>query len=260
MRQPNSAEELHEQLVALGIQLGAVLLVHTSFRKVRPVVGGPKGLIRALRAAIGPDGTLVMPTMTAGDAPFDPQSTPTLDMGITAESFWRTPGVLRSDHPGASFAAVGPQAEYICEPHPLSPPHGEDSPVGRVHELDGQVLLLGVDHSESTTLHLAETLAGVPYSIEHPCVVGTGDSSREEQIAEPDHCCEGFKLMNGWLDEAGLQREGEVGHATARLSRAADVVTTALAALTRDPLVFLCPDSAGCAECDAARGSIRSTA
>src|SRR2546427_7000583 len=109
--------------------------------------------------------------MTSGDAVFEPGSTPSYGMGITAELFWRQPGVLRSTHPGGSFAAQGPLAERICQPQPLSPPHGVDSPVGRVHDLDGQVLLLGVTHSENTTLHLAESIAGVPYSVAHPCVV-----------------------------------------------------------------------------------------
>ncbi|MCA9630094.1 MAG: AAC(3) family N-acetyltransferase [Myxococcales bacterium] len=256
MHPPMRSEELTKQLLALGVAPAGVLLVHTSFRRVRPVIAGPRGLLHALREALGPDGTLVMPTMTAGDGPFDPRTTPTLDMGITAETFWRTPGVLRSSHPGASFAASGPQAEHICRPQPLSPPHGPDSPVGRVHELDGQVLLLGVDHSESTTLHLAESLAAVPYSVQHPCIVGIGDDTREEWLAETDHCCEGFKRLNGWLDDSGLQREGRVGHATAKLSRARDLVRTALAELSRDPLVFLCAADAGCEECDLARASV----
>lgn len=256
MPQPKSTAELQAQLVALGVEPGSVLLVHTSFRKVKPLSGGPATLIDALSRAIEPGGTLVMPSMTAGDAPFDPRSTPTLDMGITAETFWRMPGVIRSTHPGASFAARGPHAEYICRPQPLSPPHGEDSPVGRVHELAGWVLLLGVDHSESTTLHLAESLAGVPYSVEHPCVVGFGDDAYEARLAETDHCCEGFKRLNGWLESAGLQRTGRVGYAVARLSRARDVVATALQHLRADPLTFLCPSVASCAECDAARASI----
>jgi aminoglycoside 3-N-acetyltransferase len=159
------------QLRELGVREGGVLLVHTSFRAVRPVAGGPLGLIGALREAVGPGGTLVMPTMTDGEAIFDPATTPTRDMGITAEVFWRQSGVLRSSHPGGSFAAEGPRAEELCAPQPLSPPHGPDSPVGRVHDLGGQVLLLGVTHSENTTLHLAETLARVPYSVSHPCVV-----------------------------------------------------------------------------------------
>ncbi|MCA9641509.1 MAG: AAC(3) family N-acetyltransferase [Polyangiaceae bacterium] len=256
MPEATSIQELKAQLSELGVEPGCVLLVHTSFRKVRPVSGGPAALIEALSETIGPRGTLVMPSMTAGDSPFDPASTPTLDMGVTAETFWRGPGVIRSTHPGASFAARGPQAESICRPQPLSPPHGEDSPVGRVHELDGWVLLLGVDHSESTTLHLAESLAQVPYSVEHPCIVGSGDDAHEAWIAETDHCCEGFKQLNSWLDAAGLQRMGQVGYASARLSRARDVVATALRHLAVDPLIFLCQHGAECSECDAARASV----
>ena len=61
-------ERLMAELGALGVRPGGVLLVHTSFRRVRPVEGGPLGLIRALRGALGPDGTLVMPTMTDGES------------------------------------------------------------------------------------------------------------------------------------------------------------------------------------------------
>src|SRR5688572_5663583 len=142
---------MQAQLAALGVRRGGVLLVHTSFRAVRPVEGGPAGLIEALGAALGPEGTLVMPTMTDGESVFDPASTPAVDMGVVAETFWRRPGVARSTHPGGSFAARGPHAARICAPQPLSPPHGPDSPPGRVHDLDGQVLLLGVGHDASTT-------------------------------------------------------------------------------------------------------------
>ena len=248
--------ELAAQLRALGVRHGGVLLVHTSFRAVRPVEGGPIALIEALHDALGPEGTLVMPTMTDGESPFDPAATPTWQMGITAELFWRRPGVRRSGHPGGSFAAAGPRAEEICAPQLLSPPHGPDSPVGRVHDLDGQVLLLGVAHSESTTLHLAEALARVPYSVAHPTVVVIDGQPQVVAIAETDHCCRGFARADGWLRQAGLQREGPVGQAHARLANARDVVRTAVARLASDPLVFLCPRAAGCDECDAARASI----
>ena len=104
-----------------------------------------------------------MPSMTEDDDhPFDPKTTPCIGMGIVPDIFWRLPGVLRSDNPSA-FAAVGKQATRITAPHPIDPPHGLDSPVGRVYELDGQVLLLGVGHDANTTIHLAESLAGVRY-------------------------------------------------------------------------------------------------
>lgn len=247
--------EVEEQLEALGVRPAGVLLVHTSFRAVRPVEGGPLGLVRALRAALGKDGTLVMPAMTDGATAFDPGSTPTADMGITAELFWRQPGVVRSTHPGGSFAAVGPHAEAVCAPQPLSPPHGPDSPPGRVHRLGGQVLLLGVEHSESTTLHVAESLADVPYSIEHPTVVVVDGVPSKVPIAETDHCCRGFRQMDAWLDARGLQRRGKVGNAEARLAESRDLVAIGTARLAADPLVFLCVGGS-CDECDVARASV----
>ncbi|MGN6109596.1 MAG: AAC(3) family N-acetyltransferase [Kofleriaceae bacterium] len=255
---PTSELELIAQLRALGVRAGGVLLVHTSFRAIRPVEGGPLGLIRALRGALGPAGTLVMPTMTDGETAFDPAATPTSDMGITAELFWRQPGVRRSTHPGGSFAAEGPLAESICQPQPLAPPHGPESPVGRVHDLDGDVLLLGTGHDANTTLHLAEAIAGVPYQVTHPCVVGVEPDGtlRTKQIPETDHCCAGFALADRWLRARDLQREGPVGHGLARLVSSRALVAIALEQLAADPRVFLCRRGAGCAECDRAHASI----
>src|SRR2546426_517227 len=193
-----TVRQLVDQLKALGMREGGVLLVPSSFRKVRRVEGGPLGLIGALRRALGRDGTLVRPTRTSGDTGCEPGSTPSYGMGITAELFWRQPGVLRSTHPGGSFAAEGPQAERICQPQPLSPPHGPDSPVGRVHRLGAQVLLLGVTHSENTMLHLAEAIARVPYAVSHPCVVEADGIPRTVMVPETDHCCAGFKLAGEW--------------------------------------------------------------
>ncbi len=135
--------EVADQLRALGVRPGGVLLVHTSFRAVRPIEGGPEGLIDALCAALGPAGTLVMPSWTGDDeAPFEPAATAAAeDLGVTADLFWRRPGVVRSDHLQA-FAALGPRAEAIVKTALPLPPHTPDSPVGRVHDLDGQVLLL----------------------------------------------------------------------------------------------------------------------
>ena len=135
-----------EQLLALGVKPGGVLVVHTSFSRVGLIEDGPHGLIAALRDTLGPAGTLVMPSMSDDDDyPFDPRRTPCAGMGVVAESFWKLPGVLRSDSPHA-FAAIGPRAAEITADHPVEVPHGPDSPVGRVHELDGQVLQIGRAH------------------------------------------------------------------------------------------------------------------
>jgi aminoglycoside N3'-acetyltransferase len=253
-RIPLSRDEVVAQLRALGVREGGVLLVHTSFRAVRPVEGGPRGLLEALRAALGRDGTLVIPSWTGDDAdPFDAASTPASeDLGVVADTFWRMPGVERSSHPFA-FAAAGPRAmEITSGPLPL-PPHIPDSPVGRVHDLDGQVLLLGVNHDADTTLHLAELTAGVPYR--QPKFITVMQDGRPVRIAygENDHCAQRFTLADTWLRERGLQSEGRVGHADARLIRARDVVAVALEHLADDPFIFLHPPGAGCEECDEAR-------
>jgi aminoglycoside 3-N-acetyltransferase len=251
-----TVDDVAAELTALGVRPGGVLLVHTSFRQVRPVEQGPLGLIRALRQSLGPDGTLVMPTMTDGESVFDPRSTPTHQMGITAELFWRQPHALRSTHPGGSFAATGPNAGRICAPQPLAPPHGVDSPPGRVLELGGQVLLLGVTYSECTMLHVAENIAGVPYSVAHPCIVEVDGVPRRVMIPETDHCCRGFRQMDAWLCDRKLQREAKIGSAHATLADARDIVAVAVERLRQDPLVFLCPPGLACAECDEARASV----
>lgn len=250
-----STETLVQQLVDLGVAAGSTLVVHTAFSKVGPVTGGPAGLIEALLTVLGDAGTLVMPSMTDDDDHvFVPGRTPCRGMGVVADTFWRLDGVRRSDSPHA-FAARGPLAEPILGPHPPDVPHGADSPVGRVHALGGSVLLLGVGHDANTTLHLAESLANVPYRVaRHTTVTRCGVATRLD-YAETDHCCERFALLDDWLDAGGGQRRGRVGNAEARLVRSADVVGAALERLRADPLVFLHPSGVD-AECDAARASV----
>lgn len=250
--------EMVSQLGALGVERGGVLLVHTSFRTVRPIEGGPLGLIEALRAAVGPEGTLALPSWTGDDdTPFDPATTPaSADLGVVADIFWRLLGVARSSHPIA-FAAAGPQAARVTiGPLPI-PPHGPESPAGRVYEMDGQVLLLGAGHDANTTLHLAEVLAGVPYRVPRHCTVLQNGLAVRIEYEENDHCCERFAFADEWLRGRLLQSEGQVGYAHARLARARDIVRAAVEHLERDPLLFLHPTNAGCAECDEARGSTR---
>lgn len=252
-----SLSQLVRQLLDLGVSPGGVLLVHCAFSKVKPVENGPVGLITALHTALGPKGTLVMPSMADdNNQPFDPRMMPCLGMGVVANTFWQLPNVLRSDSPHA-FAARGPKAAQITAPHPLDLPHGLDSPVGRVYELDGQVLLLGVGHDANTTVHLAEYLAGVRYRRKkHVFVVEKGQPTRFD-YEEIDHCCQNFQLADEWLDARKLQRRGKVGHAEARLVRSRDIVKVVIEQLQRDETVFLHPLGVD-KQCDEARASLLS--
>lgn len=248
---------IERQLATLGVGRGDVLLVHTSWRAIRPVEGGPEAVIDALLRAVGAHGTVVMPSWSGDDdEAYDPSATPAAaDLGVTAELFRRRPEARRTTHPLA-FSAIGHDAEYVVgHPDPLPVMHS-GSPVARVHELDGKVLLLGVGHDANTTIHLAESRARVPYSAPRHFTGRVGDRAVRVDYAETDHCCQRFALADDWLRARALQREGPVARGHARLIRSRDVVRVVCEELERDPVIFLHGPDAGCTECDLARSSI----
>jgi aminoglycoside 3-N-acetyltransferase len=248
-------ERIAEELVSLGIGGDGVLVVHTAFSAFGGRAGAPADLIAALRMAAGARGTLVMPSMSDDDEhPFDRQRTPCIGMGIVADTFWRMPGVSRSDSPHA-FAAIGPHAQEITAPHPIDVPHGLDSPIGRAHELDAEILLLGVGHDADTTVHLAENLARVRYKLPKYATVQRDGQLARHHYHEIDHCCANFALVDNWLEARGHQQRGFVAGAPARLVGAREVVATALDHLRENETVFLHPPGA-CTECDEAWASI----
>ena len=249
-----SFRQMVDQLLALGVRRGGVLLVHSAFSAIRPVEGGPLGLIGALREAVGPGGTVVMPTMTDGEAVFDPKSTPSVGMGITAELFWRQPGVLRSGHPGGSGCGAfgGPDL-----PSPTSLPTSRSrQPCGTGPRARWTGPAPGRHPQRGHHAASGRGPRGGPYSVAHPCVVEVEGVPATVDGSETDHCCVGFRIADDWLRARGLQREGSVGNADARLCRSADVVALALEHLASDPLRFLCPPAEGCTECDVARASV----
>lgn len=181
-RAPVTADRLLEEMFALGVRSGDLLMVHCAMGALGWVNGGAVAVIDALLRAVGPTGTLVMPAHT-GDisdpanwrAPpvpthwietirstmpaFDPLISPSRGMGRVAELFRTWPGVLRSRHPATSFAALGPLAREITHQHDLDDPLGPGSPLGALYRLDARVLLIGVGFDRCTALHLAEAFA-----------------------------------------------------------------------------------------------------
>jgi len=56
--------DLVRDLRALGVAAGQVLMVHSSLSSLGRVLGGAPAVVRALLAALGPNGTLVMPAFS----------------------------------------------------------------------------------------------------------------------------------------------------------------------------------------------------
>lgn len=241
---PPTITSLAADLRALGVNAGMTLLVHSSLKAIANwVIGGAEAVILALETVLGAEGTLVMPTMTGHNTdpagwenpPVPPawweairQETPafmpdlavTRKMGLVAETFRKQNGVLRSNHPHASFAAWGKDAARITANHRLESTLGEESPLARVYDLDGYVLLLGVGHSNNSSLHLAEYRAHYPSKR----MVGDGapilvNGHRQWVKFETlDWDSDDFaQIGNDFTRDLGLVHQGKVGQATALL-------------------------------------------
>lgn len=188
-------------LAEAGVCKGQTIMVHTSLHSLGFVCGGAQIIIEALLESVGTDGTIMMPTQswknldpTAGVHWQEPEQwwqmirdnwpaynkdiTPTNTMGAVAEMFRKWPGTLRSDHPARSVAANGKYAEYLTAGHDLSNIFGEGSPIGKLYELDGYVLLIGVGYDKNTSLHLADVRAEYPGkhdSMEYSAIMENGE-------------------------------------------------------------------------------------
>jgi aminoglycoside 3-N-acetyltransferase len=238
---------LEGELRELGLQPGSSVLVHASLSQAGWVCGGAVAVLQALMAVLGPAGTVVVPTHTAELSdpsgwrnppvpqewwatiretmpPYEVATTPSLGMGALAELVRTWPGAVRSGHPQFSFAALGPAAEQLTAGHGLRDGLGEDSPLARLYDLAGWVLLLGVGHDSNTSLHLAEYRSGVRPAVEQAAPVLVDGHRQWVTWKDVDLYSEDFPALGTDLDATGLVKPGPVGRTVARLMRQPSVV------------------------------------
>jgi aminoglycoside 3-N-acetyltransferase len=173
---------LTADLRRLGLTPGGIVMVHTRMSALGWVVGGSEGVVRALRDALGPEGTLMAyasweehvyqaaewppehrEAYVAEPPAFDLATSEAVrDHGRVPERVRTWPGARRSAHPEASVVAVGPRAAWLTDPHPDDDAYGADSPFARLVAAGGQVLMLGAPLDTVTLLHHAEAIARLP--------------------------------------------------------------------------------------------------
>jgi aminoglycoside 3-N-acetyltransferase len=160
--------QMVEELSALEIRPGGMLLVHASLRSLGAVEGGAETVIQALLQVLGEAGTLLLPalsyeTVGAEHPCFDVRHTPSC-VGALPEYFRQRAGTLRSLHPTHSVCAVGRDAEALLAAH-----HHDDTPCGThspFHQLplnNGQILFLGCGLRPNTSMHAIEEMIEPSY-------------------------------------------------------------------------------------------------
>jgi aminoglycoside N3'-acetyltransferase len=249
-----TVEQVTEDIRRLGVTLGDLVMVHASLRAIGPVDGGADGVIDALEAAVGPDGTLLM-TLGARDdfgwvndrpeseraellrdtEPFDCLVAPAdPDNGVLAEVFRTRTRTKVNDHPEGRMGASGRLADELLDDTPWDDYYGPDSVLHRFVDAGGRVLRLGADLDTLTVLHYAEYLVTLPTKRRvrrHRLVKGPEQS--ELRVVECLDDCDGIVdypdgdyfavLLRDYL-AAGRAVTGVVGGAASELIDAADVV------------------------------------
>lgn len=235
---------------------GKQIELHSSFRSLGGVIGGPDGAVAELTRVAK---TLIVPTFSweysvrnsAADPinrnaaepqeahspdprtipPFDPAtSTVDADMGVISRSVSRWPGVVRSGHPLVSWCAWGEGAPEIVHEH-----RWDDAflPIKRLAERDGLVVLLGVSLTACTAIHLAEEMAGrqsfVRWSPDHQGVV---------RRARVGGCSDGFDRLLPHL--RGVIQEGALGPARVLIAPLHPLLELTSNFIRRNPDITIC--------------------
>lgn len=174
--------DLVRDLGALGVRPGGVLIVHTRRSAIGWVAGGAETVVTALLDVLGPAGTLMayigwndstggltgwppqwQEAYRSERPPFNPGFSETdRQMGRVPERIRTWPGAKVSGSHFRRMAAIGSAAGWLTEDQPWNHGFGPGSPLARLVEADGQVLLLGAPLDRLTILHHAESLAGSP--------------------------------------------------------------------------------------------------
>jgi aminoglycoside 3-N-acetyltransferase len=244
----------------LGISKNQTVMLHISVKSIGWIEIGPEVVIQSLLDVLSPKGTLMMyvgwneaPDEKWSEAiynkylennpPFDPLiSKANPNYSILAECLRNWSGAFRSNHPEASIAAVGAKAEWITKNHPINYPYGYGSPLEKLCNLNGKILLVGAPLNTITLLHYAENLAKIPNKriIHYKVPIKRNNRKVIIEIEDFDstkgivaNAEEYFKKIISEYLESGKGQRGIVGAANSYLFEADDLKNYAIEWLER---------------------------
>lgn len=240
-----SSQELAGSFRELGVEDGDAVLVHSSYKSLGSVIGGPSAVIDALQEALGADGTLIMPTFNFGfcdGEPFDARTTPSR-MGVLSELVRNDPNSKRVGHPIYSFAVLGAKADEAAS---ISDPssYGANSLFGHLRKWGGKIMIIGLSYNDSMTFfHHVEELQGVDYrdlkSFSGMVTDITGESLERTvtmYVRDLDRgVVTAVDAMGELLANKGLIRSARIGEAAVRLMGAQEIFDATVETMQKEP-------------------------
>ena len=231
---PDKPHVTKAQIVAglrrIGLKAGDLVQVHSSLSAFGHVEGGADALVDALLETVGPGGTVMVPTFNHGGAAvFDIDQTPSTN-GVVTNALRVRPEARRSQHPTHPYAAIGPLAAWLTAGHLELTTFDPQSPLGKLAEKGGWVLLLGVGMRANTAAHVGETKALVhclsyrnyPRRVRLP---GSGEVVRAWGCGWRDSpCLIEWDPLEAAMRERGMIQDGRIGAAEVHLMKCRDVI------------------------------------
>jgi aminoglycoside 3-N-acetyltransferase len=125
------------------------------------------------------------------------------------------------------MVAVGARAEWLCSNHPMNYGYGPGTPLAKIYQAGGKVLLLGSHFDHVTILHYAEHCARLPNKrvitrTDRILNNGTLSEVSIEEFDTSELVCAGmpqnyFELIVRAFMENGSIGQGQVGGASSFL-------------------------------------------
>ncbi len=240
-------QHLIGDLHRLSVDPAGTLLVHSSMKAIGPVDGGADTVLDALSEHMR-DGLLVLPTHTwdrinADQPVFSVTDTPCC-VGILPERFRKRPGVIRSQHPTHSVAALGRDAIAFTEGDAcFETPLHRSGPWGRLLDRRATLLFIGCDLTKNTYMHGVEEWLDIPDNLTDSMVTlfterpdGTVVPVRQRQ--HKGHRSDTFWKVEPLLLENGAMRTGTFGGATVRIVDTLRLTEILYVLLERNPWLF----------------------
>ncbi|HCG36672.1 MAG TPA: hypothetical protein DER23_10065 [Clostridiales bacterium] len=251
-------EQIQTSLKLMGIEKGDVIFMHSALSAPGIVEGGADGVIDAFLDVIGDEGTLAVSTLAFG-APFDADTTPSA-VGLISETLRKRKGAIRSLRPVHAIAALGKRAKELTEGHEhCSSNCGEGSPYRKLIDMNGKIILFGVDMNRNTTLHAIEDWMDASFLEDYTIMMPTymPDYQGKTMVLKkypPDH--RDFLRFTPVLRKEGALIEGRVGLAKVLCIDVKKMYELGIREMKRDPFFFLCENPA-CKFCAKKRKAVQ---